>query len=100
MSIFVRKNLLEAVATFTAADGSNTQPSAVTLVVNYNNISGVQTQSQVSLTFNATTDDWIGAWDTSVVKSGNVDWVIFGSGSLQAAAQGSFQIEANRANNV
>ena len=100
MSAFVRKNLLVATAAFTAADGSNTQPSSATLVVNYNNISGVPTQAQVSMTFNSTTDDWIGTWDTSVVKSGNVDWMVFGVGSLQAAAEGSFQINANKANTV
>jgi hypothetical protein len=100
MTVFIRKNLLVATATFVAADGTNTQPSTATLALNYNDISGVTQNVQVPMTFNSVSDDWIGTWDTSNAKYGNVDWMIFGVGSLQAATQGSIQIEANKANNV
>ncbi len=100
MPAFVRKNLIVATAAFTAADGSSTQPSTVELVVNYNDISGVSQTTSVSMTFNSMTDDWVGTWDTSAAKGGTVEWLIYGTGSLQAAAQGSFLIQANTANTV
>jgi len=100
MSSFVRKNLLVATATFTAASGLNTQPSSATLIINYNDISGVNRTTQVPMTFNSSGDDWVGTWDTSNSGAGNVEWMIYGAGSLQAAAQGQFQILANQANTV
>jgi hypothetical protein len=101
MSAFVRKNLLVATAVFTAANGNNAlEPSSATLVVNYNDISGVNRTTSIAMTFNAASDDWVGTWDTSVAQQGNVEWLIYGVGTLQAAAQGQFQIQANAANTV
>jgi hypothetical protein len=104
MSSFVRKNLLVATATFTAADGSETQPASATLVLNFNSMSGVAQTVSVPLGFNAGDDDvlgtWTGTWDSSAAQQGNVSWMIYGDGSLQAAAQGQFQIVANSANTV
>lgn len=104
MSVYIRKNLLVATATFVAADGSDAQPSLANLVVNYNDISGVNRSVVVPMIYTAGDDDtvgtWAGTWDSSASKTGNVDWMIYGVGSLQAATQGSIQIVANSANTI
>jgi hypothetical protein len=40
---------------------------------------------------------WSGTWDSSVAE-GKVDWVVYSTGSVVAAAQGSFVVNANAAN--
>ena len=98
MSVFVRKNLLICTAIFAdpALDGA--QPSSVVAYLTFTNRSGVQETDQVSLSYSSSTKQWSGSWDSSACQDGNVDWMIYGAGSLQAAAQGSFQITANTAN--
>jgi hypothetical protein len=100
MPAFVRKNLLVATAAFTAADGSSTQPSSADMVVKYNDISGVSRLTTVGLTFNSSTNTWVGTWDSSAAQGGAVEWMVYGVGSLQAAVQGSFLLQANSANVV
>lgn len=100
MAVFVRKNALIFTVAFTAADGSSTQPTTAYAVLKFKNLSGAQTQVSISLTYNTTNNNWTGAWDSSAAQQGNVDWVVYGAGNLEAAAQGQFQITANSANNV
>ena len=98
MAVFVRKNLLICTAVFSdpALDGD--QPSSVTATLTFTNNSAVQETDHVTLTYDSATKQWSGSWDSSVCQGGNVDWVIFGTGGLQASSQGSFQITANTAN--
>lgn len=98
MAVFVRKNLLVCTAIFTDPALDGTQPSVVTAYLTFTNRSGVQETDQVSLSYDSATAQWSGEWDSSVGQAGNVDWMIFGAGALQAAAQGSFQLLANTAN--
>ena len=51
----------------------------------------------ISLTLQSDGVTWMGAWDSSVAQ-GRVDWAIYSEGSVQAAAQGTFYVQANSAN--
>ena len=99
MAAFVRKNALVVTAVFTALDGTLTQPSSATCTLNYKNLSGnVQTET-ITLTQVGVTNTWIGLWDSNVAGRGSVSWVVYGTGPLQAAMEGCFEILANVANN-
>ena len=100
MAVFVRKNALVFTTAFTAADGSATQPSGAWAVLKFKNTSGALTQVVIPLTYSTQNNNWVGAWDSSAAQQGNVDWSVYGDGSLVAAAQGNFQIAANSANNL
>jgi hypothetical protein len=105
MATFVRKNAITFTAVFTAADGSGTQPSTATLRIFYTNTSGTQSYDNIDMTYNAVNDayplgNWTGVWDSNVAGRGNVEWVVYGAGSIEAANQGQFQVLANAANNV
>ena len=99
MAAFVRKNVLVATATFTAADGSGTQPSSATCVVRFRSQAGPQEVS-LPMTFNSSSNTWTANWDSSAAVKGVVEWMIYSAGALQAAAQGQFQLDANQANTV
>ena len=98
MSVFVRGNVLTITAAFAALDGSATQPSTVTAQVNYKDLAGFKHVDDVPLSYQSTPNNWIGTWDSSVAGSCTAAWVAKGIGSLQASAQGEFQIIANPAN--
>jgi hypothetical protein len=100
MPSFVRKNVVTLSTVFVAADGSATQPSEANAVITYNDQGGAAHQVSIGLTYNAVTGAWVGTWDTSASGEGTVDWMIYGFGTLQAAAQGCFEVYANQANNV
>lgn len=97
MAIFVRKNILVATAMFTANDGTATQPSSASLVVSYTAPVG-PAQQTIAMTYDAVSKKWMGEWDSSEAVEGPVEWMIYGVGALQAAAQGRFQVTANKAN--
>jgi hypothetical protein len=115
---FVRKNTLTVTCYAVAADGTNTQPSGVTVNLSYKNLSGVVSSSSFALTYVAPTqvtetdpitgntftktigNNWTGTFDTSVCGPGQVDWVAYASGAIQPAAQGTFLVQANKANVV
>lgn len=118
---FVRKNLLTLSGKFFVPgfcyghhcpDGSPTppQPSAVQCVLTYYpptaqssfghepcKIPPVQMKSALNLTLGLDGVTWSGQWDSSVAE-GRVDWVVYSSGSVVAAAQGNFVVRANAAN--
>ena len=107
----VRKNTVVISTTFAAADGSTTQPSAANAVLSYYTPAQVaslaagatgvtMTTSTIALTYNAATNQWSGTWDSSAAGDGTVFWMVYGYGTLQAADEGCFVIEANSANTV
>lgn len=99
MGPFVRKNVLVASATFTPLSGTSS-PSSATCVLNFTNTAGVSTQVSLSMTLGADGATWSVNWDSSAAQAGPVSWLIYSSGSVQAAAQGTFTVLANAANNV
>ena len=95
---FVRRNALIITTSFTAADGTLTQPSNVVCLLNYKSLENTPQTAQVTLAYNAATNVWSGVWDSSVAGRGLVSWVVVGTGTLQAADEGVFEIQANVAN--
>jgi hypothetical protein len=96
---FVRGNAITFSATFTAADGSTTQPTNVSASIIYKDLSGVMQTASLTLTQTLLgSSTWSASWDSTVAGQGLAQWAIFGTGSLIAAAQGQFNIEANAAN--
>lgn len=100
MSVFTRKNVLMVTAVFTAADGSATQPSAAYADIAYNDLGGLAHTATISLNYLSSSNEWVGLWDSSAAGNCTPNWVVYGTGPLQAAAQGAFQIIANTANVV
>lgn len=98
MTILVRKNILTFSLVFKASDGSAAQPTAAQAVLVYKNLAGVGHQDTINLVNSA--GAWTGTWDTSASGEGTVFWMAYGYGTLQAAAQGSFEVCANPANTV
>ena len=100
MTVIVRKNAVIFTASFAAADGTTTQPVSAYTELRFKNTSGATTQVSISLTYDSVSNTWSGVWDSSAAAQGLVEWVVYGSGILEAATQGSFQIAANAANNI
>lgn len=103
MASFVRKNLLVIKAFFNAPEGwsSDTippQPSSAVAVVRYCTLQGSTNETSINLTLGGDGVTWSGTWDSSVAGPGRVDWVVYSSGGVEAASQGSFVIQANSAN--
>ncbi len=98
MSVIVRKNLATFSLVFTASDGSATQPSAANVNIAYIDLGGASHTTNINLTL--TNGAWVGTWDTSASGEGTVFWAAYGYGTLQAAAQGCFEVVANLANTV
>ncbi len=98
MPSFVRGNALVISATFTPTTGTD-QPTSALARLQFVDLNGVKQNVSVPMTEG---DDnlWTGTWDTSAAGDGTVSWVVYGTGSLEAAAQGQFQIEANAANTL
>ena len=100
MPVIVRKNIVTISAAFVATDGSTTQPTAGRAVLTYKDQAGTPQTTTITLTQNVTTKLWVGTWDSSAAGQGTVFWMAWGYGTLQASAEGSFDIEANSANTV
>ena len=56
-----------------------------------------QLKQTINLTLQSDGVTWMGTWDSSVAQ-GRVDWAIYSEGSVQAAAQGTFYVQANSSN--
>lgn len=85
-----------------ADDGTNVQPSAATLQLRYLSFSLNQ---NILVTVPMTIDNanpagpkWSATWDSTDAAPGRVEWVVFSTGAVQAATQGSFQLLGNNAN--
>lgn len=100
MTLFVRKNIVVCTVTFTAADGTVTQPSAANLVLSYKNAACAVQSANLPMTYNPVTGAWVAEWDSSAAGPGTVFWMAYGYGQLQASAEGSFDVQANAANVV
>ena len=97
MDSFDLKNVMRCSFSFTASDGSNTQPSAAVCTVEYPRPDGTRKKEKVTLTYNSTAGRWSGLWDTSSAAPGRVDWLAECSGSLKGSLKGSFLLESNGA---
>lgn len=100
MAAFVRKNALVVKAEFTAVDGSTSQPSSVACHLTYKNQSGNTQTVTINMTYDSVSNTWTGLWDSNVAGRGTVTWVVYGTGTLQAAVEGCFEILANAANTI
>lgn len=107
----VRKNTVVFSTSFVASNGSTTQPSAAncelsfytpvqvaSLAAGATNV--IPTTVAIAMMYNATNGLWVCTWDSSAAGDGTVEWMIYGYGTLQAASEGCFVIEANAANTV
>lgn len=90
---FVRKNELTLTVTI-----PGTQPNSVSAHLSYKALDGTNASATISLTYMS--PSWTGGWDSTGSGQGTVYWVAYGSGGVQPAAQGSFEICANAANTV
>lgn len=100
MPAFVRKNAVTITAVFQADDGTDTQPSAAVCHMIYRNLSGNLQTADITMTYDPVKNIWSGLWDSNVAGRGSVSYVIYGTGTLQAAVQGEFEVLANTANTV
>lgn len=96
MARFVRRNELLFSGVFTLPDGTVGVPTAVNLVLAYTNNLGQATK--VTIAMSVALGVWSCVWDTSDCRDGNVDWLVYSTGALIAADQGSLDIYANTAN--
>ncbi len=100
MASFVRKNLLLISGTFVVPGQESTdQPQNVVCQLSFLSLNGVPSTDTINMSFDSATNVWSATWDSSAAQAGTVSWVVFGSGGVQAAAQGQFQLQANAANN-
>lgn len=97
MQKFVRGNNITCSGTFTPASGTAQPTSAVAILTYKDATTGLDTSSTVSLTADVNSV-WSGTWNSLLAQEGTVEWRIQASGSLQAAAQGQFLLQANDAN--
>lgn len=112
MARFVRRNLITFSSTFALRDTDNDeiagisdpspdaddiQPASATAQLSYHNLLGQFTVVSFPLTKDAN-NVWSGQWDSTDAQPGRVEWVIFSSGGVVAAQEGSFQLFANDAN--
>lgn len=108
MSSYVRKNLVTINAQITppgycpfingVAQPLPVQPTAAEAVLTFCSPGGSQVTTTIPMTLGTDGLTWSCQWDSSATKGGTVEWVVFASGVVQAAAQGQFQILANRTN--
>lgn len=111
MTAFVRKNLIQINARFVppgwcywnkqtnSPNPPPPQPSNAVVVLKFIP-TGTKTplSVQVPMTLGADGVTWSCTWDSSASGEGVVEWVVYGSGTVQSANQGVFTILANPAN--
>jgi hypothetical protein len=99
MTEFTRQSVLICSGRFTPADGSTTQPSTVTCVLTYTNLSGTQSRDTITLTLQADGITWQGSWDNTNSKPDSlVEWAVTGTGAVKGSDQGFFYTKGNSAN--
>lgn len=108
MPAFVRKQLITINAKFVppgwcafingVAQPIPMQPTAAEVVLTFCNPAGSEVTTTLPMTLGVDGVTWSAVWDSSAAGKGTVTWVVFASGAVQAADQGSFQILANRTN--
>jgi hypothetical protein len=109
---YVRKSLITISAKFVPPGGGGswvngvyvpassppTQPTSSVAVLEFPSASGAQVSTTIPMSLGSDGVTWSCQWDSSACAGGVVDWVVFGSGTVQGANQGSFTIVANQAN--
>lgn len=96
---FVRGNTLLISGHFW--NDGDVQPSSATCTLRYRDLTNRVQTTTITLTSALDADShyfWSGSWDSSVAGPGRVEWAVQSSGALCAAAEGDFEIIANRAN--
>jgi hypothetical protein len=93
----VRKNQLLFTATFEDPSGAGLQPDNATLKVWYPDAAGVRQLVTIPMTVNAE-HQWSAMWSSTVASPGLIEWAAWSDGAVQGAAQGSFNLIANKAN--
>ena len=96
MNQFVRKSRIKFSMKITPLDGGTVVPAAAHLTLAYMNTSGSRRTANIDLVNNA--GSWEAEWDTSDAAPGQVEWMAYCEGLVQAATQGSIHIVANKAN--
>lgn len=76
-----------------------TQPTSAEAVLSFNNQGGFPVSTTIPMTLGSNGYTWSCQWDSSACGGGEVTWVVYASGVVQAAAQGQFFVVANAANN-
>jgi hypothetical protein len=74
-----------------------TQPTAVNVTLEFCNLQGFKNTVVIPMTLGTDGATWSCLWDSSAARAGEVTWVVYASGAVQAAQQGQFTIQANRA---
>jgi hypothetical protein len=75
-----------------------TQPSAAEAVLQFCNPARAVVTTTIPMTLGTDGMTWTCLWDSSACGGGSVNWVVYASGTVQSANQGTFQIVANSAN--
>lgn len=75
------------------------QPTTVICVMQFCNPAKAKVTVTIPMTLQSNGWQWQCLWDSSAAGPGMVTWVIYGSGTVQAAQQGQFMILANAVNN-
>ena len=97
MDAFDIQNRLRCSFTFTASDGSETEPTSAICTVNYPRPDGTRRSEKITLSKDDASGRWIGYWDSSPAVDGEVDWAAECFGPLTGAVKGTFLLEGNRA---
>lgn len=118
---FVRKNLITINARFVPPGTNNCvgvggystvppsppapvvippQPTSASCTLEFPSPSGAQVTQTLPMTLGSDGITWSCQWDSSACGPGTsqVSWVVYGSGVVQAAAQGQFTVIANPVN--
>lgn len=76
------------------------QPTSAVAVLEFPAPSGACVTDQIPMTLGGDGVTWSCQWDSSACGPGTsvVNWVVYGSGVVQAAAQGQFTVLANKVN--
>lgn len=93
---FDRGNAIEFTATFTDADGEAVTPDSATVKVNFLN-SDSERETETVMMNEQSDGSWFGIWDSSDALPARVDWSMQ-SANPASVKDGSFDLEANRAN--
>ena len=97
MTKYTRGNELIFKATFGAIDGTDAQPENAELDIAYTDNANAKVRKTHSMT-QQVDGSFVYTWDSRDCKGGDVFWVAHCWNGLIAATQGTFTLEANRAN--
>lgn len=98
ITMVVRGSEVEFEAVFSSTASPNAQADSATLRINFP-ISTIKRMSVELDLVKSQDNKWRAVWDTSdALRGGVVDWSVQSQGGIVAASEGTFLLEANRAN--